>query len=263
MKKILLIGGLGEIVRNLNECLVDEFQVQLCPSQVENVQAMVKIIRPAMLIYCKIGDDENPAVSKWVRENCDRIPVLVITTEPDWRENKKQYEQEHVAVMVRPVRKTELMEVCYRLTGMEGSYTDVADIEIKGGLQQKKTILLVDDSALMLRSLKAMLESYYEIRLAKSGKQALKMLEKEKPDLILLDYEMEGIDGRMMFEMMRADDALKDIPVVFLTSVANRQAIYSVLKSKPDGYILKPPDEKRIRKTIEEVLAKGKEEADL
>ena len=68
------------------------------------------------------------------------------------------------------------------------------------------------------------------------------------------DYEMEGMDGRDTFKAMKEDEDMKWIPVVFLTSVADRQSIYSVLKSKPDGYILKPPDEERIFETIEEIL---------
>ena len=115
-------------------------------------------------------------------------------------------------------------------------------------------IMIVDDSGLMLRSMKAMLEKNYEVCLAKSGKQALNLVPNENPDLILLDYEMEGMDGRETFEALRAKEETQDIPVVFLTSVDNRKAIYSVLKSKPEGYILKPPDAKRIIEVIEDIL---------
>lgn len=65
---------------------------------------------------------------------------------------------------------------------------------------------------------------------------------------------MEGMDGRCTFEAMREDEDMKSIPVVFLTSVSDKHSIYSVLKSKPDGYILKPPDENRIFETIEKIL---------
>lgn len=115
--------------------------------------------------------------------------------------------------------------------------------------------MLVDDSAIMLRSMKSMLERYYDISLAKSGEQALKLIPSEQPDLILLDYEMDGMNGKETFEALKADENMKNIPVVFLTAVTERSAIYSVLKSKPDGYILKPPDEQRIFDTIQEIFA--------
>lgn len=120
--------------------------------------------------------------------------------------------------------------------------------------KREKKIMLVDDSALLLRRMKSMLEKHYEICLAKSGEQALKMIPKENPDLILLDYEMDGMDGKSTFEAMKEDEEMRGIPVVFLTSIADRKSIYSILKSKPDGYILKPPDENRIKETIEEIL---------
>lgn len=114
--------------------------------------------------------------------------------------------------------------------------------------------MLVDDSALLLRNMKSMLDKYYIICLAKSGEQALNLIPKEKPDLILLDYEMDGMDGKSTFEAMKEDEDMKWIPVVFLTSIADRHAIYSVLRSKPDGYILKPPDKDKILETIEEIF---------
>ena len=87
-----------------------------------------------------------------------------------------------------------------------------------------------------------------------AGEQALKLIPRENPDLILLDYEMDGMDGKSTFEAMKEDDDMKWIPVVFLTSIADRKSIYDVLRSKPDGYILKPPDKEKIRETIEELI---------
>lgn len=73
-------------------------------------------------------------------------------------------------------------------------------------------------------------------------------------DLILLDYEMPGMDGKATFEAILADEFAKDIPVVFLTSIADRKQIYAVLKSYPAGYILKPPDKEKLFSTIETVF---------
>lgn len=50
MKKILLIGKLNEIVRSLNECLMNDFQVQLCSEELENIKGMYKIVKPDMVV---------------------------------------------------------------------------------------------------------------------------------------------------------------------------------------------------------------------
>lgn len=252
-KKVLLVGELGEIVRSLNECLADDFQVQLCPEQLENVQSMVKIIKPELILICQIGVEEiDNAIFEWIQEKCTQTPVLGITTSDGWKQCREFYKKEQFDVLFRPVAKKELLEKCHQMLQPDGM--GGPEEEVIRNLQRKKKIMLVDDSALLLRRMKSMLEKYYEICLAKSGEQALKLIPKETPDLILLDYEMDGMDGKSTFEAMKEDEDMKWIPVVFLTSIADRKSIYSVLKSKPDGYILKPPDENRIRETIEEIL---------
>lgn len=253
MKKILLVGELSEIVRSLNECLTNDFQVQLCSEQLENVQAMVKIIKPELILICQIGSEEiDRAIFEWFQEKHPKTPVLGITTSDGWKQCRDFYKSEQFTVLFRPVAKQELLEKCYQLLGEGGEAAQGTKKEDK--TRQKKKIMLVDDSALLLRSMKSMLEKYYDISLAKSGEQALKMIPRENPDLVLLDYEMEGMDGRCTFEAMKEDEDMQLIPVVFLTSVADRKSIYSVLKSRPDGYILKPPDKEKIMETIEEVL---------
>jgi len=251
MKKVLLIGELGEIVRSLNECLAEDFQVQLCSEELTNVQAMVRIIKPELIIICQIGVEETDhTIFTWICEKCSQTPVLGITTNDGWKQCREFYKGEQFDVLFRPVAKGELLKKCHELleTG-SGSGSECKTVD-----RAKKKIMIVDDSALLLRSMKSMLEKYYDICLAKSGEQALKIIPKENPDLILLDYEMEGMDGRTTFEAMKEDEDMRWIPVVFLTSVADRKSIYDVLKSKPDGYILKPPDTERILGVIEEIL---------
>lgn len=254
MKKIVLIGELGEIVRSLNECLEGEFQVQLCSEQLENVQAIVKITKPDIIIICQIGTEEiNKAIFAWIRNQCMQTPILGITTSEKWKECRGLYEEKQFEVMFRPVTKRQLLDKCHQMLGLSFDKPENDSVET---FKQKRKIMLVDDSALMLRSMKSMLEKYYNVCLAKSGEQALKLIPRENPDLVLLDYKMEGMDGKSTFEMMKKDEDMRQIPVVFLTSIADRKAICSVLKSKPDGYILKPPDMKRIFETIEEIFNK-------
>lgn len=253
MEKVLLIGELNDIARSLNECLADDYQVQLCSEQIENVQAMVKIVKPDLIIIYQIGVEEiDTAVFQLLMEKYSDIPVLGITTSEEWKQYKDFYKRGQFDVLFRPVAKDDLLEKCRLLLSSDRT-TQPGEKTFEESRQRKK-IMIVDDSALMLRSMKSMLEKYYDICLAKSGEQALKLIPKENPDLVLLDYEMQGMDGKDTIEAMKEDEDMRFIPVVFLTSISDRSSIYSVLKSEPDGYILKPPDEKRIRETIEEIF---------
>lgn len=69
MKKVLLIGKLNEIVRSLNECLMDDFQVQLCAEQLENIQGMYKIVKPDLVVVSQIGVEEmDVAILEWLQK---------------------------------------------------------------------------------------------------------------------------------------------------------------------------------------------------
>ena len=104
---------------------------------------------------------------------------------------------------------------------------------------ERKKVLVVDDSGAMLRNVKGWLEDKYQVILANSGTMAIKYLTLNRPDLILLDYEMPVIDGRQVLEMIRSEADFRDVPVIFLTSKDDRESVLNVMAMKPDGYLLK------------------------
>ena len=65
---------------------------------------------------------------------------------------------------------------------------------------------------------------------------------------------MPGLDGKETLEKIRADERTKDIPVIFLTGVADKQNIANVLHLNPKGYILKPPSQDKLFEAIEDAL---------
>ena len=122
----------------------------------------------------------------------------------------------------------------------------------------KKKILVVDDSGAMLRSVKGWLEGRYQVILANSGTMAIKYLSTNRPDLVLLDYEMPIINGKQVLEMIRSESEFSDIPVMFLTSKNDKESIQQVLSLKPEGYILKTTKPDQIIQMIDEFFQKQK-----
>ncbi len=110
---------------------------------------------------------------------------------------------------------------------------------------EKKKILVVDDSAVVLQFMKELFEKDYEITQAQSGVAAIRCITLDKPDLVLLDYEMPICDGKQVLEMIRAEEAFVDIPVIFLTGTVDKERLQQLLPLKPAGYLLKttPPQE--------------------
>jgi CheY-like chemotaxis protein len=128
-------------------------------------------------------------------------------------------------------------------------------IDNSGSLSGAKAhILIVDDSGIVLRNIKVLLEQSYTVSVAPSGKHALLSIKDQKPDLILLDYEMPEMNGKEVMERIKADETTKDIPVVFLTSVGSKDIVLELLTLEPAGYLLKPVDSKNLHDTINKAL---------
>ena len=126
-------------------------------------------------------------------------------------------------------------------------YLNQNEVE-KKAINLKKKVMVVDDSDFMLKTLQDLLGSDYEVIVAKSGMSAIRGITLDRPDLILLDYEMPVCDGSQVLEMIRGEVEFADIPVIFLTSRVDRESVKKVIELKPEGYLSKslaPADVKR------------------
>lgn len=136
--------------------------------------------------------------------------------------------------------------------------------EIKNYLKEneashRKKILIVDDSEVIRKAMKDLLGRDYAVTLAKSGISAIRIMSAEKPDLILLDYEMPICNGCQMLEMIRSEDDLADIPVFFLTGNVARETVQKVISLKPAGYLVKSLKPAEIKKSIDDYMKKRAE----
>jgi len=124
--------------------------------------------------------------------------------------------------------------------------------------EEKKQILVVDDSGAALRNIKGWLEGKYYVSLANSAAMAIKFLASHRPDLILLDYEMPICDGKQVLEMIRSERDFSDIPVIFLTARNDRETVMNVTALHPEGYLLKTMDPASIVQKIDAFFARRK-----
>ena len=113
-------------------------------------------------------------------------------------------------------------------------------------------MLVVDDTIENLRLLSSMLEEHgYEVRPVTNGRQALQAVERDPPDLILLDITMPEMDGYEVCRRLRANDRSKDVPVIFLTALTDTADKLRAFDTGAVDYVTKPF-------RFEEVLARVK-----
>ncbi len=118
----------------------------------------------------------------------------------------------------------------------------------------KKHILIVDDDKNMLKMLHLFLRDEYDVTMVDSGKLALEAVIKHTPDLILLDYMMPLFDGPHVLEIIRKREESRNVPVLFLTSVTDKEKILECLSLNPQGYLIKPISRSELLQRVAEVI---------
>ncbi len=104
----------------------------------------------------------------------------------------------------------------------------------------QKKILLVDDSNTVLMMQRMLLNRAYELVTARDGAEAVDKAAAEKPDLILLDIVMPGMDGFEALRRIRAGDATRDIPVIMVSTRGEEHNVEAGFELGCNDYVTKP-----------------------
>lgn len=121
-----------------------------------------------------------------------------------------------------------------------------------------RKILVIDDDEEFNEFVKTNLElrGDYRVLTTSDGVKGIRLAEKNKPALILLDILMPAMDGFEVLKKLRDSDKTKNIPVIMLTARSDDEARAEALKLHDNGYIVKPLRIEELEEKIEEVLEK-------
>jgi CheY-like chemotaxis protein len=120
-----------------------------------------------------------------------------------------------------------------------------------------KKILVVEDVEFNRDLVVQLLEDEYEIITAADGAEGLRLAERERPDLILMDLSLPIVDGWEATRRIKADAALKQIPIIALSAHAMTGDEEKARQSGCDDYLSKPLDEDLLFAKIERLLGEG------
>ena len=118
-------------------------------------------------------------------------------------------------------------------------------------------LLLVDDSNTMRRIQKNTLQNlgFNEVDEAEDGEEALKKVAANEYDLVLMDWNMPNLSGLDALKKMKADDQLKNIPVMMVTSESEKSRIVEAIQAGAANYVVKPFKPNILEEKIKAVLA--------
>ncbi|MCR5325096.1 MAG: response regulator [Lachnospiraceae bacterium] len=192
----------------------------------------------------KIDDHVDALIQ--IKERCIEkdVQIIVIGADEEYETVKRLIPEKHVfRFYKRPLDMNVL----------------IGDLEIymeeSSDQERRKSILVVDDDVQYMSMIMDWLKDKYRVSLANSGMEAITWLVKNHADLILLDYEMPITTGPQVLEMIRSEESMADVPVMFLTGKGDKESIMKVLALKPVGYQLKTIDRKQLRENIANFFA--------
>ena len=245
--KILVTGKNDSAITAFFEQITDDFVVLSSSTRYEDIVGHIDYFAPHVFVYCLYNEPRDSIVqmlsisSRLMRS---KIPCIILGSKDDCDEFERIAVNVASLVLHRPLSATSIKEKILEFMSKKGFKGDEdEDIMLTGNqempdsaeesrgpkdiepIPHKKHILVVDDNPMMLKLIKEHLHEKYDVATAVSGRVALKFLERRTTDLILLDYIMPEENGLSILEKLRAKEATKDIPVIFLTGVTERKKI--------------------------------------
>lgn len=119
-------------------------------------------------------------------------------------------------------------------------------------------ILIADDEANIVVSLEYMMKrAGYEVLIARDGREALGMIERERPDLVLLDAMMPGMSGFDVCQAVRASEALRGTRILMITAKGRETDLARGMGVGVDAYLTKPFSTRLLLGKVQELLAAG------
>lgn len=123
-------------------------------------------------------------------------------------------------------------------------------------MDKSMRILIVDDFSTMRRIIKNLLRElgFNNTEEADDGTTALPMLKSKKFDFLVTDWNMPGMQGIDLLKEVRADENLKDLPVLMVTAESRRDQIVAAAEAGVNGYIVKPFTAETLQEKIEKIF---------
>lgn len=282
MKRILFVTDFNDTAHCIQEAMLSRYQVQLCSMKnAEDVSHMIRMFRPDMVVvFISCYQNISSKLFYILTIVHAAIPIITIGKKEDTMQYEMLYSKTQYTHLYRPIKNRDIMKcIADRLHITEdenAEHKDISDVsnyienedkiknktdiwdeaelDNEADADKRKHILLVDNDDEIYNDMKSIIGDRYRVSAAGTELQAMRMLEKDRPDMMFLSYEMPLCEGRIMLEMIRSDEELRKLPVAFLTKIAEKRNIASIIRLKPAGCILKPLDKEIVTRIIEKCL---------
>lgn len=279
-KRILLFGNGAELISDFFDYAGDEFDLLTSSCLHADLINHIDFFMPDVLVFCMLDETDEVINTMLMMKDALKEMGMPMILAGNFRECEKfQFISQNMgkSMVKYPVTAEQLVAEVECLleieerekqnprndqneqgeqgvqngSGGQGGIQTLADIRMQ---IPRKKVLIVDDSPMTLRLIRSQLMDDYAVASAPSGAVALKYLEHGNLDLVLLDYEMPGMDGAEVLAKIRQNEKTCGTPVVFLTGINDKKSIGKVLSLNPQAYLLKPVEKAELLQCIRNII---------
>lgn len=173
--------------------------------------------------------------------NCAKLPIVILSENSDKSFVVACMQKKAAGYLIKPFLPEAFRE----------KLRDVMEAQLRADM---KTILVIDDDVMMLKTLQSLLKDDYKIVALTSGDEAMRYCAKFIPDMVLLDYELPGQSGISVLKQMRMDARFNMCPIVMLTGNNERNTVMESIRAGAQGYLVKPVAPMTLRLRIRQYL---------
>ncbi len=260
-KTLLIVEDSEPQIIQLKDILSAEgFVINVARNGREALETIKLSIPDAMILDLQMPEVDGFEVLRQIRElkETRNIPVLILTAKHITKAELSFLKENHIYQLIQKgaVNRNDLLSYVKNLIIPEVKTTPetIKPGKYSGKQTTKASILVIEDNNDNLVTLRALLDSKYEIISASDGPEGLEKAVNNKPQMILVDISLPVMDGFKVLDEIKKIDDLSGIPVIALTARAMKGDRENLLAYGFDGYISKPVDSETFEKTIEEYL---------
>ncbi len=257
-KTLLMVEDSEPAVIQIQDLLAESgYAIKVARDAKEAFKIMEEVIPDAMVLDLMMPGIDGFELLHTLREAepTAEVPVLILTAKHITREELKDLTKNNIHQLIQKgdVNRDELKKAIDSMLYPETREKKVRRFESQES-QYKPLVLAVEDNPDNMITVKALLNDHFQVLAAADGQESIAMAKQYRPDLILMDIALPGMDGIQAFRAIRALPGLDNIPVIALTASAMTEDREGILAQGFDAFIPKPIIEREFLKVIREVL---------
>ncbi len=257
-KTLLIVEDSEPAVIQIRDLLEDSgYTIQVAGDAKEALKIMEAVIPDAIVLDLMMPEIDGFDLLNTIRasEPTAYIPVLILTAKHITKDELKFLTKNNIHQLIQKgdVNREELKKAIASMLYPETDEKKVKQFVTRTN-KLKPLVLAVEDNPDNMITVKALLSDHFRVLEATDGPTSIALAKQYRPDLILMDIALPGIDGIQAFKTIRSSPGLEHTPVIALTASAMTQEREGILAQGFDAFIPKPIIEREFLKVIQEVL---------